>query len=104
MLTTRNAVLRHAGYRVISATAVDEAVDAAYSGAFDLVIIGHLFNVAEKNLIATAARRTGSKVLCMYSETQPPDVEAATAFIHNLDGPERLICAVAELLQKAASA
>lgn len=101
---TRNAVLRRAGYRVVAAIGVDEALDAAYSGAFDLVIIGHLFNEAEKNLIATAACHGGAKVLCMYSESQPPDVQAAAVFIHSLDGPERLVSAVAELLHKAASA
>jgi hypothetical protein len=101
---TRNAVLKRAGYRVVAATGLDEALDAAYSGAFDLVIVGHLFNEAEKNMIATAARRAGAKVLCMYSEAQPPKVQAANVFIHSFDGPERLVSGVAELLHKAASA
>ena len=88
---------------VIVAIGVDEAVDAAYSGAFEMVIIGHKFSEAEKNMIATAARHAGAKVLCMYSETQPPEVQAAMEFIHNLDGPERLVFAVAELLHKASA-
>lgn len=103
-LLTRNAVLRRAGYRVVAAIGLDEALEAAYSGAFDLVIVGHLFDEAEKNMIATAAGRAGAKVLCMYSESQPPEVQAATVFIHNLDGPERLVSTVADLLHKAASA
>jgi hypothetical protein len=100
----RNQVLRQAGYTVVTADGLDDALDAACSGRFDLVVIGDLFNTDEKNLIATTARHAGSKVLCIHSETNPPDVRDATAFIHILDGPNRLLAKVAGLVRKAASA
>ena len=100
----RNQVLRHAGYTVVTARGIDEALHAAYSGEFEVVIIGDLFSTAEMNLIATTARHAGSEVLCIHSEISPPEVKDATAFIHNLDGPERLIATVAALMRKAASA
>lgn len=104
ILFVRNQVLEHAGYGVVAATAVSEALAALERERFALVIVGHLYDTAEKNLIATEARRTGAKVLCMHSESQHPDVQAATAFIHNLEGPERLLATVASLLENAASA
>ena len=103
-LATRNEILRLGGYAVTTATDVGDALATIDRQAFDLVIIGQRFDVAEKNLIATEARRAGLKVLCMHSESQPPEVHAANAFIHNLDGPEQLLSAVAALTERAASA
>jgi hypothetical protein len=68
------------------------------------VVIGDLFSTAEKNLIATSANHAGSSVLCIHAEISPPDVKDATAFVHTLDGPERLVATVAALIRKAASA
>jgi hypothetical protein len=87
----------------VRAVTVHEALATIDRETFDLVIIGQRFNTTEKNLMAAEARRAGSKVLCMHSESHHPDVQAATAFIHNLDGPERLLAAVAELVEKKAA-
>ena len=105
VLFVRNQVLQHAGYTVVAAVSVDEALAAIDREPFDLIIVGHLYDIHEKSLIAAKARRAGLKVLCMHSEAQHPQVQAANDFIHNLDGPERLLTAVAALVEeKAASA
>ena len=104
ILFTRNQVLQQAGYTVVAAVEIQDALAAMERERFDLVIIGHLYETAEKNLIATEARRAGFKVLCMHSGLNPPDVDAATAFIHNLERPERLLATIAALVERAASA
>jgi DNA-binding NtrC family response regulator len=103
-LFTRNLVLEQAGYIVATAMGIDEALTALDRERFDVVIVGHLYSTVEKEQIAMKARRSGSKVLCMHAEPQPPNITAATAFIHHLDGPERLISSVAVLTENAASA
>ena len=103
-LFTRTEVLRSGGYHVVTASSIYEALAAIGREPFDVVIVGQRYDNAEKTLIATAARQGGSKVLCMHSENHHPDIPAANAFIHNLDGPERLLSAVASLLAEKASA
>ncbi len=103
-LVTRTEVLRQGGYQVITAVNVQDALAAIKREPFDVVVVGQRYDLGEKNVIATEARRAGAKVLCMHSESQHPQVHAANAFIHNLDGPEHLLAAVASLVDKAASA
>lgn len=100
VLFIRNEILQHAGYTVAAAVSVDEALAAIDREPFDLIIVGHLYDIHEKNRIASKARRSGLKVLCMHSEAQHPDVQAADDFIHNLEGPERLLATVAALIEK----
>lgn len=104
VLVTRNAILKNAGYAVAAAQGLDAALTAINRQQFDVVVIGHLYSVEEKNLIATRARSSGAKVLCMYSEPSAPPVPDATAFIHNLDHPDELLSAIASLLTDAAGA
>jgi DNA-binding NtrC family response regulator len=102
VLASRNAVLEHAGYSVVTAVGVNEALAALERARFDLILVGHLYSTEEKNVIADRAHRAGTKVLCMHSETWPPEV-AADAFIHQLDHPEQLLSVVASLTAERAA-
>jgi hypothetical protein len=104
VLFVRNAVLEQAGYSVVQAIGMDEAIRAMDRERFEVAIVGHLYTTEEKNIIAAKAHGAGTKVLCMHSEPLQPDVRNADAFIHNLDGPERLLTAVAALTAKRISA
>lgn len=102
ILRSRNAVLEHAGHSVVAAVGLSDALEGLDRESFDLIIVGHLYSTAEKNLIANKAHAAGLKVLCMHSETWPPEV-MADAFIHNLELPEQLLSLVAFLTRKPAA-
>ena len=97
ILYARNAVLESAGYRVTTVLRLNEAVAALNRERFDVVIISYLYNTTEKSTVADKAHQAGAKVLCMYWESWPPQMQA-DAFIHSLDDPERLLSTVASLV------
>lgn len=51
LVSTRNAALRRAGFRVVSASSVHETGEACKSELFDVVVIGQIFSAKEKTLL-----------------------------------------------------
>jgi CheY-like chemotaxis protein len=62
LLATRNQVLKSAGYIVVSAASVAEAVDRFRSGDFDLLVLCHSIPAIERGRLTCLIRASGSRI------------------------------------------
>lgn len=62
LLSTRNLVLRSAGYTVVAAISLKEAIDRFQDGDFDLVLLCHSVPTKEKDRLTCWIRASGSHV------------------------------------------
>ena len=98
----RKLILEHAGYAVLSATHVDEAMQLFRSHPVDLVITDHLLGRKTGSEMAGEMKRLKPKVpivLLSGTTSQPEKLAHADAFLSKTEGPEELLGIVANLLQ-----
>lgn len=62
LLATRNLVLQSAGYTVVAAYSIDEAIKSFHEGDFDLVLVCPSIPPKEKNSLSRWIRASGSRV------------------------------------------
>jgi CheY-like chemotaxis protein len=62
LLSTRNSVLQSAGYSVVPALSLKEAVAHFAAGDFDLVLMCHSFPTKDKERLTSWIRASGSRI------------------------------------------
>ena len=60
-LTAQSSVLRPAGYIVVSAHSIRDAIDHVKAGDFDLVLLDHSISVEDKEKLTFMIRASGSQ-------------------------------------------
>ena len=94
----RNSVLAQAGYAVAPANSTTKAFQLLNFIQFHLVVLGHSIPQSERRLLALEIQRKwGIPVLTVDAGEIDPEFRAE-AHSDNLDEPEELLAAVAELL------
>jgi hypothetical protein len=61
LLATHTKVWRSAGYFVVSADSIGEAIDLFNDGDFDLVVLGDSFSIENRESLTSLIRATGSQ-------------------------------------------
>ncbi len=89
---TRDAILRAAGFRVLSVSTLKEVVAACRNYEFDAVVVGHTIPTAERGAVLAAARACRSKprVIAMY-KLAPDEITGADVALDSHDSPDFLI-------------
>lgn len=97
IMSTRNAVLRQAGYLVQPATELKEALRLFQDEDFDAAVICHLVARHRKERLIRQMKELKplTPVISMSDGTGGPQADAD---VFNLDGPEKLLERLAELL------
>ncbi len=98
----RKLILEHAGFSVLSATGVDEALGVFNANAVDLVVTDHLLGRQVGTDMARQMKATKPSVpIILLSGTSsiPEPLEHADAFLSKTEGPEKLLELVKRLLQ-----
>ena len=100
LLETRNQVLRSAGYTVVPALSVEQALQDFVSGDFDIVILCHSLPVRERERLTYAIRRhsPNTPVVAIASRLSALD-SFADAMVEN--DPDVLLQELPKLLHKA---
>lgn len=100
----RCAALKHVGYEVSSTIDVKEALDLLSREKFDLVIVGHRFSQANKDLITVEAEeKENTPVLLVCGASADRDIPAEGR-VYALEGMAGLVAAATALLSKRVQA
>lgn len=102
-LTIRAAVLRHAGYTVLSATSAEEALQILADEPVDVVISDHLLRGTTGTQVAVSMKqiRPNTPILILSGLTEAPEgMEYADVFLSKLEPPPVLLATVARLLAR----
>jgi DNA-binding response OmpR family regulator len=59
LLVTRNKVWRSAGYFVVSADSIGDAIDLFNDGDFDLVVLSHSISIESRERLTSLIRASG---------------------------------------------
>ncbi|HEU5335513.1 MAG TPA: response regulator [Terriglobales bacterium] len=100
---SRRAALEQAGYTVVAATGVPDALQMLSSVSFDLLIVGHRFSSADKHNLAVQAREKSTPVLLISGAAADPDIPADIR-VYALEGTAGLVATVAGFLPVTAAA
>lgn len=97
VLATRSDVLKRAGYLVSTASSETSARQIMQEAGFDLVVVCHSLTVADRRKVIAAAQESQRrpKIIAIHREERE---SAADANVHSLDGPDRLLQVIAEVL------
>jgi DNA-binding NtrC family response regulator len=90
LLTTRNAVLRKAGFVVHESSDWDEAVSSFRDQDFDAAVVCHSIPTKDRKRLVTRLKdeKPETPVVLMSLGTETP---VADVSIHSLDGPEEML-------------
>lgn len=102
LLNARNFVLQSAGYSVVPARSLKEAVDHFRSGDFDLVLLCHSIPAKEKEHLTCWIRASGSRIP-VVSVSGIFGQEDAFANATVVSDPKALLLGIREALVKAAN-
>lgn len=100
-LAVRVAVLRHAGYTVLSATSAEEALQIFTDQPIDLVISDHLLRGTTGTQVALSMKRIRSRVPIVILSglvSAPEGIEYADIFMSKLEPPSVLLATIASML------
>ena len=103
----RKLILEHAGYSVLSATTVDEAIRIFQSHPIDLVVTDHLLGREVGTEMARQMKRTKPSVpviLLSGTSSIPEPLAHVDAFLSKNEGPEQLLDLVKSLLARSPEA
>jgi len=96
----RCAALKQAGYTVSATIDVKEALDLLTREEFDLVIVGHRFTTADKDLLTVEAEeKENTPVLLVCGASADRDIPAEGR-VYALEGMAGLLSAAAALLSE----
>jgi CheY-like chemotaxis protein len=99
-MTPRILVLQSAGYVVIKAWSLEEAVDHFQSGDFDLVLMCHSVPTADRERLARLIRASGSTIPIVSIAGSPGECDVlANATLE--DGPNKFVAGIKDALVKA---
>ena len=97
----RKLIFEHAGYTVLSAATVQDALELFRSNPVDLVVTDHLLGQEMGTEMARETKRVKPSVpIILLSGTSgiPEPLEHASAFLSKTEGPEQLLELVKRLL------
>ena len=101
LMAPRLLVLQSAGYVVIQAWALEEAIDHFQSGDFDLVLMCHSVPSADRERLTRLIRDSGSSTPIVSIAGCLGECDAfANATLE--DGPNKFVAGIREVLVKAA--
>ena len=101
LMTNRTLVLRSAGYVVIQASLLEEAVGHFLAGDFDLILLCHSVPAADRERLTSLIRASGSRIPVISIAGGLGTCDAfANATLE--DGPNKFVAAIREVLVKAA--
>ncbi|HEY3989919.1 MAG TPA: hypothetical protein VGM02_11515 [Acidobacteriaceae bacterium] len=101
LLLTRNLVLQSAGYVVVPAASIREAVERFHGGDFDLIVLGHSVPARDRQRLACLIRASGSHVPVVAVSGRPYECDEF-ADVTLEDDPDELLAGIEELLLKHA--
>jgi len=97
----RRLMLEHAGYKVLSATGVDEALRVFVSNPIDLVVTDHLLGrqVGTEMAREMKALKPSVPIILLSGTTSVPEpLQYADAFLNKNEGPDQLLQKIKLLL------
>jgi DNA-binding response OmpR family regulator len=97
VLATRSDVLKQAGYLVSTASSETSARQILGQGGFDLVVVCHSLSPSDRLKIMQLVRSSQRAKVVAISRSPEPE-PSADASVHSLDGPDRLLECIAEVL------
>jgi len=98
VLATRSDVLKRAGYLVSTASSEVSARKILGERGFDLVVVCHSLSPADRVKIMQAARASENAPKVVAISRTPEPEPAADGSVHSLDGPDKLLECIAEVL------
>ena len=99
LLETRGQVLRNAGYTVVSALSVEQALQSFASGDFDIVIVCHSIPVRDRERLTYAIHRHGPNTPVVVVTARVSAIDRfVDAMIEN--EPEILLQEIPRILHK----
>ena len=103
LLETRSQVLRRAGYSVVSALSIEEAVDHFRAGYFDIVILCHSVPLRDRELLTKAIHSHSPKTPVVVVAARLGAIDSfADAMVEN--EPATLLQQIPKLLCKEPAA
>lgn len=101
LMTIRSLVLRSAGYAVVEASSLKEAVDHFQSGDFDLVLLCHSVPAGDRERLTSLIRASGSSIPIVSIARSLGECDAfANATLE--DGPNKFLAGIGDALSKVA--
>jgi CheY-like chemotaxis protein len=100
LMTIRDLVLQSAGYAVVEASSLEEAVDHFQSGDFDLVLLCHSVPAADRERLASLIRASGSRIPIVSIAGSLGECDAfANSTLE--DGPNKFLAGIRDALSNA---
>lgn|GEM_PF-1732774 len=100
ILENRNLILQTAGYTVVSAFSIGEAVERFQAGDFDLVILGSFIPAKDRERLACLIRASGSRTPIISVSEKPGRWDAVVNTTLE-DDPNTFLIGIREVLSKA---
>ena len=91
LLASRNAVLRQAGYNVVTTTKDDEAFAILRENSVDAVVLGDSFAPIERNRFVCAIQAINPKTQVLVIKLSSESAPEGCISMDSLDGPETLL-------------
>lgn len=102
VLATRSDVLKRAGYLVSTASSETSARTILEQSDFDMVLICHSLPAVDRQKVIGVARSAAKspKIVAIHRGEKEA---AADGAVHSLDGPDKLLQCIAEVLGEGTS-
>jgi CheY-like chemotaxis protein len=100
-LLMRQLVLQDAGFRVLTATNIEQAIEVFNSDHVELVVSDHLLEHGTGAELARRLKQLNPAVpfiLLSGLVDRPEEAEAVDAFVNKIEGRDALIAAIKEML------
>ena len=102
LVSTRNAALRRAGFRVVSAGSIQETGEACKSELFDVAVIGQIFSAKEKTALMHRVKKDFHVPVVLITGGRMPNC-LADAYVRADAPAEDLFQAIAQLTAQCAT-
>jgi CheY-like chemotaxis protein len=101
VLGTRNSVLQSAGYIVVSASSIKEAVSHFLNGDFDLVLLDNSLSKKDRDRLTCVIRASGSRTPVVSVAPESGDLDSFADATFKCD-PHKLLIGIRGVLIKVA--
>jgi CheY-like chemotaxis protein len=100
LMTIRDLVLQSAGYAVVEASSLEEAVDHFQSGDFDLVLLCYSVPAGDRERLASLIRASGSRIPIVSIAGSLGECDTfANSTLE--DGPNKFVAGIRDALSNA---
>jgi DNA-binding response OmpR family regulator len=99
LLASRNAVLRQAGYGVLTTMDDDEALALARDGNPDAVVLGDSIALEKRNYLASAIKALNPRIHVLVIRLSGEPVPEDCLTMNSLDGPHVLLTKLSDALR-----